>query len=80
MFSILLLSCFQCLNKFEIVVWDIFSVFSPQFVDLAAKLMPIGDNFKAESHQVDSMQTQNLAYMRTKADYSALLSKAIFGF
>ena len=30
---------------------------------LAAKLMPIGSNFKAESHQADSLQTQNLTFL-----------------
>ena len=49
MFSILLLNYFQILNKFEIVVWDIFAFFSLYFVDLAAKLIPIGSNFE-ENH------------------------------
>ena len=63
MFSILLLNCSQCLNKFDTVVRDIFAFFSSQFVDLAAKLMPIGGNFKAVSHQADPLQTQNLTFI-----------------
>ena len=37
MFSILLLNDSQCLNQFEILVWDIFAFLSSKFVDFTAK-------------------------------------------
>ena len=54
MFSTLLLSCFKCLNKFEIVVWDICFLVPICDTYRGQKLIPIGGNFKGESHQADS--------------------------
>ena len=32
-------------------------------MDVATKLIPIGGNFKGESHQADSLQIQNLTFI-----------------
>ena len=84
-FSILLLSDYQILNKINILQWNIFALFHLTYLAagkwrLCRKTDFSSRRFKKASHQADSLQVQNLTFICTSADYSALLSKVIFKF